>query len=309
MRIKSLTELLECDNYESVTEIIIYNDTVNDDVFQLIYKCTNVKKIKTFETYTKDIPSGIKALQNLEILIIIYNIGIINITEELYELINLKYLDISNNGLKTLSSNINKLINLKYLNISSNRIYDIPKEIGDLQSLKELHICMDTALCIITEKHINDGMLIEINDIITMSDSDIVEPVNYLPSELCKLKFCKIKYDPCRINKHILIYEDAMIILSTLLNFHLKSDDLVFTMPDNIKYLTTYDTWNTNFNNLPICLEYLTIFSATGCFLKKNKLYNLPPLLKSLKIYKNIPSEVIDETDINLPFGCELTII
>jgi Leucine-rich repeat (LRR) protein len=292
MKIKSLTELLKCSDYESVSEIVITDDTVNDDIFQLIYKCINVKKIKTFETYTNNVPNGIKVLQNLEILIITYNIHITNITEELYELINLKYLDISNNGLKTLSPNINKLVNLKYLNISNNEIFNIPKEIGDLVLLQQLYIYMDTALDLDrSDWYLHDK-----------------ETITYLPNELCKLKMCIINYDSCRINKKTILYDDCMIIFNTFLNFHLNTNDEIFNIPDNIIVLTTYDN-NINFNNLPCCLEYLTIHSATGNKLSNNKLYNLPTTLKSLIIYKNIPSEKINESDINLPFGCKLLII
>lgn len=60
--------------------------------------------------------------------------------EEIYQLPNLQYLDISKNSITELPDSIVKLKNLQYLIASRNGLKTLPKNIGELQNLVHLNV-------------------------------------------------------------------------------------------------------------------------------------------------------------------------
>lgn len=59
--------------------------------------------------------------------------------EIIYELVNLKMLDLTDNYIEEISPKIVNLVNLKKLYFSCNKIYKIPKEFCILSNLKKLN--------------------------------------------------------------------------------------------------------------------------------------------------------------------------
>jgi Leucine-rich repeat (LRR) protein len=62
---------------------------------------------------------------------------------EIFEMENLRILDVSNNNLTLLPGKIKKLKNLRVLDISGNSIYELPFELKRLKFLKEIYLDYD----------------------------------------------------------------------------------------------------------------------------------------------------------------------
>lgn len=65
---------------------------------------------------------------------------IIDIPKDLGILINLENLDLSNNRIREIPKELGNLINLEYLNLAGNKIREIPKELGNLFRLGILYL-------------------------------------------------------------------------------------------------------------------------------------------------------------------------
>lgn len=69
--------------------------------------------------------------------------GIDKLPVEVFKMVNLKQLDLSNNKLSELPKEIKNLKYLSVLNLSGNEIYELPIEISRLKFLKEIYLNRD----------------------------------------------------------------------------------------------------------------------------------------------------------------------
>jgi Leucine-rich repeat (LRR) protein len=132
-------------NIEKVNKLTIMNDSKYNSFPQEIYKLEklNVLIFIGSECDNGDpkcmnitqIPKGLKRLSNLKELILVMN-NIKIITDEINDLKNLEYLDLSNNP----SINVDNLsnANLKVLNLNGCNLKKIPKGIIKMKKLKGL---------------------------------------------------------------------------------------------------------------------------------------------------------------------------
>ena len=65
--------------------------------------------------------------------------GISTIPEDVYNLVKLVHLDVSENKIKEISPMINKLVNLRHLSCGGNNISSFPVEIRELHQLSEFY--------------------------------------------------------------------------------------------------------------------------------------------------------------------------
>ncbi len=86
------------------------------------------------------IPDEIEKLKNLESLTLMVGKGLENLNEKIFNLTNLKTLDLSNNNISYIDEDINNLINLETLNLSDNNIYSLDGDIDKLTNLKNLNL-------------------------------------------------------------------------------------------------------------------------------------------------------------------------
>jgi len=70
----------------------------------------------------------------------LYGLGLDNLPEEIFDLVSIKVLNLSNNNLKTISDEIGKLGSLETLNLYGNNLMSIPENIKTLKNLRELKL-------------------------------------------------------------------------------------------------------------------------------------------------------------------------
>ncbi len=125
---------------DKVIELKIINKNINDLVFKIILKLSNLKylELRSTEDITK-IPTEISNLFKLEYLNLDNN-KIEKISDEISKLTSLKTLILSRNNLTFIPNSISKLVKLEKLNLSSNKITNISSHITKLIKLKYLNL-------------------------------------------------------------------------------------------------------------------------------------------------------------------------
>ena len=95
-----------------------------------------VTQLDLYDPYNKEeYEIKLNKFVNLKTLNLLHG-GISTIPEEIYDLRELEYLNISNNEIEEISPKINKLVNLREICCSGNKISSFPLEICELRQLK-----------------------------------------------------------------------------------------------------------------------------------------------------------------------------
>jgi len=187
--------------------------------------------------------------------------------EIIYELVNLKMLDLTDNYIEEISPEIANLVNLKKLYFSCNKLNKIPKEFGNLSNLKKLNLAYNY----ITEIPPEFGNLINLKAL-DLRHNELTS----LPTEIGKL---------IDLEKLFLEGNNFRFLPKQILNIKNSLIDIEDT---------TYDI-----DNLDVNCEIL-VFKFLNC-----DLTNLPIGLKQIYFKKELEEE-IKNFNIKLPFGCEI---
>ena len=103
------------------------------------YDIETTTELKLMWKKFKKIPEEVFQLINLRVLDLSYN-NIQEISDEINKLINLEVLIIENNNIKEITTNLFQLTNLRNLDLNYNQINKLPEEIGQLINLQELFL-------------------------------------------------------------------------------------------------------------------------------------------------------------------------
>lgn len=187
--------------------------------------------------------------------------------EIIYELVNLKMLDLTDNYIEEMSPKIAILVNLKKLYFGCNKLNKIPKEFGNLFNLTKLNLAYNY----ITEIPPEIGNLINLK-VLDLRHNEFIT----LPPEMGKL---------IKLHKLFLEGNNLRFLPKQILNIKNSLIDIEDT---------TYDI-----DNLDVNCEIL-VFRFLNC-----DLTNLPIGLKQIYFKKDL-EEKINNFNIKLPFGCEI---
>ena len=137
---KEIKKLLKEAQETNILEI--WNEKIDSEIWNEIFKLTNLKELYLWSSQIEEIPREIEKLTNLQRLDFSGNkIKKIpkEIPKEIGKLTNLSGLYFENNQIKEIPKEIGKLTNLGSLHFEKNQIVEIPKEIGKLTNLYVLY--------------------------------------------------------------------------------------------------------------------------------------------------------------------------
>jgi len=233
------------------------------------------KAIKIDFSYAllKEIPEIIFNLKNLKELNLSYN-DLVTLPDTIDNLKNLKVLDLSSNKLVTLPDTIGNLKNLEALNLEYNKIETLPESIVNLENL-EVFTFSCTWLGKIPEIIFNLKNLkelnLEYNNLKTLPDSI---------GNLENLETLNLYYN------HLVTLPDTIGNLKNLKVLNLKSNDIE-TLPDTIGNLENLETLNLYYNRLVTLPDNIgNLKKLETLNLYRNDLVTLPDTIGNLKNLK-----------------------
>jgi Leucine-rich repeat (LRR) protein len=240
---KKLWEYLYMTNFEK-TKMYDDNITYNELVI-LCLRLQNLTKLKQFKNYNIKRLYIMKCINEEAILHDDFFFGKIKIlinlcglksswnrteyvSDELFYLTQLNYLNIADNRIKTISSNISKLNNLTELNFTSNQINNIPIEICFLTNLIKLEINNNQITSIIKEI----GSLTNLQKL-ELNNNKIEIIPNYIFT-LKNLKFFDLSHNNIKTIPWVLTK------LTSLCDLNLRNNNKIFNMPKYIGNLKNH---------------------------------------------------------------------
>jgi Leucine-rich repeat (LRR) protein len=173
-------------------------------------------------------------------------LDLLEIPEKIFELFNLKFLNLSSNLLTSVSGNISKLTKLEEIYLNKNKLTELPNEMGELKNLRK----------------------------IILSNNKIKKfPDNFY--NLINLEIINI------ISNELEIISDDIYKLTNLEYLYLRSNQLKFISKavSKIKDVSIYPDSYENMNNLAENCEYLQINRL------KEPLKNLPITIKEIRLF------------------------
>ncbi|WP_378188136.1 leucine-rich repeat domain-containing protein [Aquimarina sp. W85] len=235
------------------TEDYFDNQTkkLNDKSLISLIKYINKKipdlKVLSLECLSEitKIPEEIGELHQVQRLIIKENPKLTTITETIFNLSNLEFLDLNDNELKRLPETIGNLDKLKELYIGRNKIENLPSSIGDLSNLEILYL--------------NGNELKRLPETIGKLDNLknfklVFNKIENLPSSIGDLSNLEILD---LSSNSLATLPETIGNLNKLINFELGANFLQ-ALPDTIGSLTNLEYLGLNFNELTVLPESIS---------------------------------------------------
>ncbi len=198
------------------------------------------------------------------------NLGLLSLPEELWELTNLRGLDLSGNKIGELPEQIGLLTNLRGLSLSRNQISNIPKQIGQLTNLQELSLRGNQ----ISELPKQVELLTNLEWLYLRENQ-----ISKLPEQLGLLTNLRGLY----LRKNQISELPEQIRKLTNLQRLDLSENLISNLPKQIGQLTNLrvlDLSGNKIRELPEQIGLLT--NLRGLYLRKNQISKLPEQIGQL---------------------------
>jgi internalin A len=207
--------------------------------------------------------------------------------DELFELRNLRDLDLRNNQLSTLPESISQLQNLKYLDLSYNQLNTLPESISQLQNLTDLDLGLNqldlvpesiAKLQNLTYLDLRDNQLSTLPESISQlqnltSLNLIGNQLNTIPESISQLRNLKDLY----LGRNQLSrVPESISQLQNLTTLDL-GDNQLSTLPDSITHLQNLKVLFLKGNQFSTLFEWIThLESLTSLNLRDNPLISPP---------------------------------
>ena len=192
--------------------------------------------------------------------------------ENIYKLVNLELLDLTDNSIEDISPEISNLTNLETLNLTYNGITEIIPEMCQLPNLSSLYLGYNgvtsipseiCTLAYLTELLLNDNCITEI------------------PPELCQLKNLSLL---CLNNNTITEIPPEIYLLTNLKELYINNNNLI-EIPSELFQLTNLSVLELTNNNI----KNIATNNITA-----NKIYDFLSNIYDLKIYISSYSRQLD---------------
>ena len=213
-----------------------------------------------------------RGFENIYQLEIELKLDTISDPENIYKLVNLELLDLTDNSIEDISPEISNLTNLETLNLTYNGITEIIPEMCQLPNLRSLYLGYN-GVTIIPPEICNLANLTEL----LLNDNCITE----IPTELCQLTNLSLL---CLNNNTITKIPPEIYLLTNLKELYLNNNNLI-EIPSELFQLTNLSVLELTNNNI----KNISTTNITA-----NKIYDFLSNIYDLKIYISSYSSHMD---------------